>query len=326
MSRGRPASSAASIDAPDVVGVDVAVPQAFAAHHHDGVPDARPHLFEGPHGVVGGLEEVHDLVAQVVAAPGLLDLEPRLGQGVGDAGVGRRRDRRGRRQRTPVDDRKERVEQQEIARPAGVDHAGLGQDGELFGCPSQRFGRGTVRRLEHLDQRPVAERTLLGPFRRGSGHGEDGALDRSQHGLARRLAGRRQAPGQGRPVGVPVPSASTPVRPRSSWHRITPEFPRAPMSEPWAMALHTATIAARRPPGSATPPTAAVRRDVEALEARDAGELGHHRLQGQRHVGARVAVGHRVDVQGVERLLVESKHMPVGRHRRREVGRPEPAY
>ena len=37
----------------DVVGVDVAVPQAVAADHDDGVADARPHLLERLNGVVG---------------------------------------------------------------------------------------------------------------------------------------------------------------------------------------------------------------------------------------------------------------------------------
>ena len=37
----------------DVVGVDVAVPQAVAADHDDGVADAGPHLLEGLDGVVG---------------------------------------------------------------------------------------------------------------------------------------------------------------------------------------------------------------------------------------------------------------------------------
>ena len=47
MSRGRPASRAASIGRADVVGVDVAVPQPVAPDHHDGVADAGPHLLEG---------------------------------------------------------------------------------------------------------------------------------------------------------------------------------------------------------------------------------------------------------------------------------------
>ena len=32
--------------------------------------------------------------------------------------------------------------------------------------------------------------------------------------------------------------------PRSTWERITPEFPRAPINEPWAMAEATASMSA----------------------------------------------------------------------------------
>ena len=39
--------------------------------------------------------------------------------------------------------------------------------------------------------------------------------------------------------------------PRSTCDRITPELPRAPMSEPWLIALHTAAISAG-PSSSAT--------------------------------------------------------------------------
>ena len=49
----------------DVVGVDVAVPQAVASDDHDRVADAGPDVLEGRERVVGRLEEVHDLVAQV---------------------------------------------------------------------------------------------------------------------------------------------------------------------------------------------------------------------------------------------------------------------
>ena len=38
--------------AADVVGVDMAVPQAAAAHHHYGVADPGPHLLEIRDGVV----------------------------------------------------------------------------------------------------------------------------------------------------------------------------------------------------------------------------------------------------------------------------------
>ena len=91
------------------------------------------------------------------------------------------------------------------------------------------------------------------------------------------------------------------------------------------MALHTAAICSGPRRDLVRPPSRSGLGGLEVLEPVEAGQLGHHRLQGQRHVRAGVAVGHRVDVQGVERLLVEPQDVPVGRHRRREVGRPEPA-
>ena len=71
---------------------------------------------------------------------------------------------------------------------------------------------------------------------------------------------------------------------------MTPELPRAPMSDPWLIALHT--------PAMSSAPS----------------ELGHHRLQGEGHVGAGVAVGHRVDVEPVEALLVGPQGVAVADH------------
>ena len=61
---------------------------------------------------------------------------------------------------------------------------------------------------------------------------------------------------------------------------MTPELPRAPMSEPRLIAWHTSSI--------------------DSAVA----ELGAHRLERERHVRAGVAVGHRVDVEPVQLLLV----------------------
>ena len=44
--------------------------------------------------------------------------------------------------------------------------------------------------------------------------------------------------------------------PRSSWERITPEFPRAPMRDPWAMALQV--VAMSGSPASVSPASSAV--------------------------------------------------------------------
>ena len=70
---------------------------------------------------------------------------------------------------------------------------------------------------------------------------------------------------------------------------MTPELPRAPISEPWLIGV------------GARWPCRAVR----------LGQLAHHRLEGQRHVGPGVAVGHGVDVEAVDELLVGTQRVPV---------------
>ncbi len=42
------------------------------------------------------------------------------------------------------------------------------------------------------------------------------------------------------------------MTPRRIWDRITPELPRAPMSDPWLMALHVAAMSGPAATSSAT--------------------------------------------------------------------------
>ena len=86
--------------------------------------------------------------------------------------------------------------------------------------------------------------------------------------------------------------------PRRSCDRITPEFPRAPISEPCPIALQTSS----RPASSA-----------------HTIQLGDDGLEGQGHVRARVPVGHRVDVQPVDVGLVQPERVPVPPHDGAEV-------
>ena len=62
------------------------------------------------------------------------------------------------------------------------------------------------------------------------------------------------------------------------------------MSEPWLIALQTAAMSGWR-----------------GLD------LGDHRLEGQAHVRAGVAVGHRVDVEPVDRLAVRRQGVSIRR-------------
>ena len=66
---------------------------------------------------------------------------------------------------------------------------------------------------------------------------------------------------------------------------MTPEFPRAPISDAWPIALQTA--------GEPEPGGTLV-------------ELGHHGLDREGHVGAGVAVGHRIDVQPIDVALMQA--------------------
>ena len=80
---------------------------------------------------------------------------------------------------------------------------------------------------------------------------------------------------------------------------ITPELPRAPISEPRLIAWHTSAI------DSAVPSSA------------------HDRLERERHVRARVAVGDRVHVEPVQLFLVRAEGVAEAQHRLAQIGGPE---
>ncbi len=112
----RPAHGDTGLDGgADVVGVDVAVPDAVTTHHHDGVAEGVPGLLESRHRPVGGVQEEHDLVAGAVhrrsrAAAGAGSIQRRPGHV------------RWLGQRATVDRGQQGVEQQQVAQ--GQDPAG----------------------------------------------------------------------------------------------------------------------------------------------------------------------------------------------------------
>ena len=95
------------------------------------------------------------------------------------------------------------------------------------------------------------------------------------------------------------------ARPRRICDRITPLLPRAPIKR-------------------------AVRhRHAHVVHSGRGAELLAHRLEGEGHVGAGVAIGHRVDVEAVQLLLVcprarRGRSRPPGRPRTRRVWRAQP--
>ena len=246
MSRGRPASRAASTAAPMSSVWMWQFHSPSPPDHDDRVADARPHLLEVGDRVVGGLEEVHDLVAQVAQAA------LRLRAAAGVAGHGQRPQvgasaRAARAAGRPSTTQQEGVEEQQVAGAAGVDHPGPGQDLEQLGGPGQRLGRPASGR-----PRPPATRSPS--WRRADSAPSPAARAtvRMVPSTGRTTAWRARSPaehqrlGHRRPARPPAPGPNRSASPRSSWERITPELPRAPMSDPWATALQTSAISAGR--------------------------------------------------------------------------------
>ena len=81
--------------------------------------------------------------------------------------------------------------------------------------------------------------------------GEDRALHRAHDRLVRRVGRRAQ---RGRDLGGGTCSTfrNVSARPRRIWLRITPELPRAPMSDPCAIAWQTSGMASAEPSSCTT--------------------------------------------------------------------------
>ena len=269
----------------DVIGVDVAVPQAVAAHHDDGVADAGPHVLEGRDGLVVGFEHVHDFVTEVADRRPLgLDVPP---QRRTDGRRGRERLRLGHR--PTIHDVKEDVEQQDVARGAGVNDPRLLQHGQQLGRPGQRRFRRRRRRLQHtVESVAVGGRCPGG--RGGLTHNcENRALDRPHHGAIGRLAGLAQGFGEGRPVdGVGLLDGGG--------------HPPEELGE----------NDARVPAGAHQ--RAVADRLAHGAHVLGAVELGHNRFEGESHVGAGVSVGYRVDIEPVQLLLVRPQRVAVAQN------------
>ena len=225
--------------------------------------------------VVGRLEEVHDLVAQVAdVAVAVRRRRPRRR-------IGRRGPSTSRLGHGPAVDDVRGSASSSSRKPgaAGVDDAGVAAaPAAARACAPSGVGAAGRGRVEHVD-RAVAAVAGRRSARLGglADDGEDRALDRAHHRLVGGVGGRGAAPRRASAPSTPSASANAVGEAPQDLRRITPELPRAPISEPWLIALQTSAMSASAPPSSA-----------------------HHRLERERHVRAGVAVGHRVDVEPVE--------------------------
>ncbi len=190
-------------------GVDVDLPQA-ALPRSLAAADDGDRLARGVEaGAQGGglrrrrVEDVHDLE---VPLPAVLGTDDARAEGARRL-VSRRPGRGQARQRLPgagrgggaaVDHGRERLEEDGVARRAGVDDTALGEDRELAAGVAERAGGALRGGGDDAGQAPVGG-LLRGPGG-GRGDGEDGALDGAGHRLAGVVGGGGERRGGGRAV------------------------------------------------------------------------------------------------------------------------------
>ena len=205
--------------------MDMAVPQSVAADNHDRVADRRPCIFESLDGFVGRFEEVHDLVAKLVDS--FLTVRQserdavteRVGWKVVAGGLDGRNG-------SSVEMVKERIEEHDVAGAAGVDDTSS-VEASATAAPSRAVC--TTSRSDAVSGSAAAASAAPRATVRivpsiGFMTAPYAAVDAAANARA----------------NVDASTASwarhSVDSPRKIWHKITPEFPRAPISEPWAIA------------------------------------------------------------------------------------------
>ncbi len=194
------------------------------------------------------------------------------------------------RQGAGVENEEERIEQEQVPRAAGVDHAGPGQDRQHLGGAGQGVGRLDAGTLDHAHQARAVGR----PDRGGGRHRQDGALDRAHHRTSGEVGGMGDGPDERVGVDAVGPRAChalahTPQKLRQDHAGVPPRSHQRTVADGLA---HL---------GQAGP-------------GLDTVQLADHGFEGQRHVGAGVPVGHRVDVEAVDVTLMQPEGVPVPPH------------
>ena len=211
--------------------------------------------------------------------------------------------RRGRHEvglgdRPPVGDFEQRVEQQREPATARVDHAGLAQHGQEIGRLQDGRARRVHRSFQHRHERAARASRLLDGLGRLAHDRQDRALDRSQHRLVRGVGGPAQRVGD--VVGADA-------------RQLTEDVGEA-AQDLGGDDARVATRAHERTPAD---------RLAHLRHGLGGAELRAHRLERERHVRARVAVGDGVDVEPVQLFLVGPQGVAITQHRLAQIGGPE---
>ena len=266
----------------DVVRVHVAVPDAVATDDDDRVAEVAPGLLELRDRVVRHVEEVHHLVSQlgdVVATVAVMEV---------------RRDRHGgghhlRRGDRPFgDDIEAGVEEELESQATRVDNPGIAEHRQQVGCAGHCGPRRVRSPFENVAQGCLAIRGYLLDGFGGDPHDrEDRSLDRPEHCF---VGGIGSAPQTGDHVGS---------RDRLEWRERVREAPQDLRQD------HTRVPAG--PHQRAVPDRLTDLLHVRAV----GGQLLDDGFEGERHIGARIAVGHRVHVEAVQFFLMVAQRVAV---------------
>lgn len=274
---------------PRVVHVDVDVPQPVPADDDERVPERVEPAPQPVHGGVLGVQEVDHLVRGPLGGGLAGGVVGRCGGTRADevtrgAGAGAGRSFAGEGLDQGVEDGDE-------AAAAGVDHSGAGEDREVPGCLAEGGEGGVVGGAG--DGGAVGRAGGVRPVGGGGGDGQDGALDGVGDGPVGGVRRAAQGPGEERAVGVGGVSLVT---------RRGEDLGHAAQQ----LGEDRAGVAARpdeRPVGHGAyrvgeggPGGAGLVGGEDGLDRLGGG------LDGQVEVGAGVAVGHRIDVDGVDVL------------------------
>ncbi|CAB4608633.1 unannotated protein [freshwater metagenome] len=270
----------------DVVGVDVAVPETVPADNNDRIAERRPHILETGNRFVGGVQEVHDFVAEAgergirTAAVGCIE-------GLEEVGRDSRNFFVGFGHRTTVDDMQQRVEEQHEPGATRIDDAGIGEDLQhLRGVRKSVIttGVGCFENAEEIGACVGRHATGLG---RNSHHGQDRAFDRTHDGAI----GRRRCSIERSGERSGVDRTGFPEHAGEASEDLGEDDPRI------APGTHQRSVGDSR---------------TRRIEVRSCiGELGHDRGEGERHVRAGVPIGYRVDIEPVDGLAVSRQSIGI---------------
>ena len=279
-----------------VVDMDVDIPQAVVAGHHERVAERLERSTQAGDPVRRRGDEVHDLIGRLAG-----DAEGSTVHGMGRGQFGAPRGSRAPATH-PGDDVEQCVVHDDQSLATGIHDPGVAERRQLVRGARERVVSGGDRRLDHLHQAGSCCESPLRGLRCGPGDREDRPFDGVRHGGVRLIAGRAErARDDASREGIAVSRLGQ--DPGDASDDLREDHPGvAPRPEERTACHRGRDVRHRRT-------LAELLGAVEGLV-----DPGARRLDGEEHVGARVPIGDGEDVEGVygRALLAEGRKGGLG--------------